>query len=75
MATIKVLGQVDATHRLSAVLPDSIAPGTVEVLINVPEDGERDWLATVAQAWHAELSDPKEDIYTLDDGEPINGSR
>ncbi len=33
------------------------------------------WAMGVAQEWSAELSDAREDIYTLDDGEPIDGRR
>jgi hypothetical protein len=31
------------------------------------------WASGVAHEWSAELSDTREDIYTLDDGEPIHG--
>ncbi len=77
MAALKVLGHVDSTHRLIATLPESIAPGTVEIIVMVPDDGEPEtaWQAAVARAWEAELSDPREDLYTLTDGEPIDGSR
>jgi hypothetical protein len=33
MQTFKVIGQVDGEGRLVATVPDSIAPGPVEVLI------------------------------------------
>jgi len=33
------------------------------------------WAMGVAREWSAELSDVREDIYTLNDGEPINGRR
>ena len=34
-----------------------------------PED-EDDWAAAIAQIWAADWSDPREDIYTLEDGKP-----
>ncbi len=33
------------------------------------------WAAFVAHEWHEELADPREDIYTLEDGEPIDTVR
>jgi hypothetical protein len=33
------------------------------------------WANGVASEWSAELSDPREDIYTLADGQPVNASR
>jgi hypothetical protein len=31
---------------------------------------EDDWFASVARIWAADCSDPREDIYTLEDGQP-----
>ena len=79
MTTMKVYGQVDQLHRLSAVVPDSIGPGPIEILLITPTRDEDDtglaWADGVAREWHAELSDPREDIYTLADGEPVDESR
>lgn len=33
------------------------------------------WANGVAVEWSAELSDPREDIYTLDDDQPVNEIR
>ncbi len=77
MLTLKVVGQVDDSHRLSADLPDSIRPGQVEIMVIVPADTEDEvaWMRGVAREWRDELSDSREDIYTLADGEPVDGSR
>lgn len=79
MATIRLMGRVDEQHRLSAEVPPSIAAGVVEVTIVVPEadddEAAREWEKGVAREWSSELADPREDIYTLNDGEPIDGSR
>ena len=79
MLTLKVFGQVDEAHRLSATVPDSIRPGQVEIMVIVPSDDEDEagaaWMRGVAHEWQDELNDSREDIYTLADGEPIDGSR
>jgi hypothetical protein len=33
------------------------------------------WAAGVSSEWSTELNDPAQDIYTLDDGQPIDASR
>ncbi len=74
MDAIKLTGHVDEQHHLSAKVPVSIPPGPITVLI-VPalqEDDAGDaWMAGVAEEWADELNDPRQDIYTLADGEPI----
>ena len=77
MLTLRVVGQVDDSHRLSAAVPDSIRPGLVEIMVIVPTDTEDEaaWMRGVAREWRDELSDSREDIYTLADGEPVDGSR
>jgi hypothetical protein len=79
MGTIKLTGHVDEQHQLRAEVPDSVRPGPVEVVILLPSVTEDDagaaWMAGIAQEWIAELSDPREDLYALADGEPVDGSR
>jgi len=74
MQTIRVTGEVDGQHRLVATVPDSVAPGTVEVLVisrqATEDDAGQVWVAGIAREWQDELSDPREDIYTLSDGAP-----
>ena len=78
MTTIKIVGHVDDQHRLLAEVPSSVAPGPVEVLMVVPsgdeDDAGRAWMAGVEREWESELSDPREDIYTLADGEPVDAA-
>jgi hypothetical protein len=74
MQTVRVIGEVDAQHRLAATVPDSIGPGTVEIVVIARQAGEDDagdnWMMGIAREWESELSDPREDIYTLADGVP-----
>jgi hypothetical protein len=77
MPTIRVTGYIDEHHRLSVEVPASVPPGPVEILVVLPDAREDDpaqvWMAGIAREWAAELSDPREDIYNLSDGEAIKG--
>jgi hypothetical protein len=79
MKTIKVLGRVDEQHRLFAEVPATVPPGPIEVTLVLPSTDEdeagRAWMEGIAREWADELSDPREDIYTLEDGEPVDGAR
>ena len=41
------------------------------------EDDEagQNWMAGVSREWEADWLDPREDIYSLEDGEPVNAPR
>ena len=77
MSTVKITGHVNEQHVLSAQVPDSVPPGPVTILI-VPspplEEAEDDWMVGVAHEWADELSDARQDIYTMDDGEPVDAA-
>jgi hypothetical protein len=77
MNAVKVTGNVDEKQQLSVRVPSTIPPGPVTVLI-VPASQEDDagnaWTAGIAREWSDELSDPRQDIYTLADGEPVDES-
>jgi hypothetical protein len=79
MRTLKLIAKVDDKHNLTASVPAEIPPGPVEIVVTIPGDSEDDagseWEAGIARDWAAELSDSREDIYTLNDGEPIDGRR
>ncbi|MBI3822230.1 MAG: hypothetical protein HY289_06065 [Planctomycetes bacterium] len=38
------------------------------------DDEADDWARGVAEIWARDWSDPREDIYTLDDDEPVEGN-
>jgi len=78
--TIRVTGRIDERHHLSAEVPESLSAGPVEIIIEVPQvDSEEseanDWTAMVAEAWADDLADVTQDIYTLQDGEPVDDRR
>ncbi len=77
MKAIELIGEVDEKHRLQAQLPDNTPSGPVRVIVLIPEEDEAGvaWMQGVAREWRAELSDPREDIYTPEDGTPVNATR
>lgn len=78
MPTLRITGRVDEHHRLSADVPESVAVGPVELVIVLPgpdeDDAGRHWEHGVAAEWAEDLADPRQDIYTLDDGEPVDAT-
>ena len=74
MSSITIQGQVDAQHRLSAIVPDSVPPGPVTVLLTTTQedDAGQIWMAGISQQWADELADTRQDIYTLADGEAVD---
>jgi len=82
MKALEFVAEVDAQHRLHLELPDA-EPGPVRVLVLLPEilqeapETELDtvWMQAIAREWREELADSREDIYTLEDGEPIHAAR
>jgi hypothetical protein len=77
MKAIELIGDIDEQHRLHAQVPTEIPAGQVRLIVFLPGEDEAGtfWANGVASEWSAELSDPREDIYTLDDGQPANASR
>jgi len=76
MKAIELIGQVDEQHRLHAEVPAEIPAGQVRLIVLPSEDEAGSlWAQGIASEWSAELSNPREDIYTLDDGQPVNAAR
>lgn len=75
MRTIKLTGHVDEQHRLNVEVPADVPPGPVAITLELEptEEGESSqfWAQAVSAAWATEWSDPREDIYTLEDGKPV----
>ena len=77
MKAIELIGDIDDQHRLHAQVPKELPAGQVRLIVLVPGEDEagRHWHQGIAAEWSTELNDPREDIYTLDDGRPVNASR
>ena len=80
MKTIELMGHVDEQHRLSGSVPAEVAPGPVRVQLVIEsqaetngEDGlDPNWEQAIAADWAQDWLDPREDLYTLADGEPVD---
>lgn len=77
MKAVELQGEIDDQHRLRADVPQSLPAGSVRVIVLISEEDEGGaaWAAGVSSEWSAELSDPAQDIYTLNDGQPIAAPR
>lgn len=74
MKAIELVGEIDDQHQLRARVPAGLPAGTVRVIVMVAEEDEAGmaWAAGLGSEWSEELNDPKQDVYTLDDGQPVN---
>jgi hypothetical protein len=77
MRGIELIGDVDDEHRLQARVPADVPAGRVRVIVFLPDEDEAgtSWARGVASEWSAELEDTREDIYSLDDGQPVHAGR
>ena len=77
MKAIEISGEIDDQHRLRAEVPKEFPTGSVRVIVLTPEEDEAGlaWARGVSSEWLEELSDPRQDIYTLDDGQPVDAPR
>ncbi|HVT46833.1 MAG TPA: hypothetical protein VHD57_03520 [Vicinamibacterales bacterium] len=77
MRGIELIGDVDDEHRLQARVPADVPAGRVRVIVLLPDEDEAgaSWARGVASEWSAELEDTREDIYSLDDGQPVHAGR
>lgn len=76
MKPIELIGHVDDQHRLHVELPADLQPGPVKITLQAATDEEeaKDWSSQTNHARSANWSDPREDIYTLQDGKPSHES-
>jgi hypothetical protein len=74
MKAIELVGDIDDQHRLHAQVPKDLPAGQVRLIVLLPEEDEAGgvWAHGIANEWSAELKDARQDIYTLDDGHPVN---
>ena len=79
MRTLELEAEIDDRGHVEFDLPPGTPAGPVRVLLLMPELGDDDggfsWMAGVANEWREDLADQRQDIYTLDDGEPVLASR
>jgi hypothetical protein len=77
MKTIELIGDVDEDHHLRAEVPQDLPAGPVRLILLVPDEDEAGalWMRGVAAEWSDELADTRQDIYTLQDGQPADAPR
>jgi hypothetical protein len=77
MKAIELIGDIDDQHRLQARVPEELPAGPVRLIVLLPEEDESGaaWGPGVASEWLDELRDARQDIYTLQDGQPVNAPR
>ena len=77
MKAIELTGDIDEQHRLRARVPEDLPAGPVRLIVFLPDEDETGgaWAQGISREWADELSDPRQDIYTLRDGQPINAPR
>ena len=76
MKAIELVGDIDDQHRLKAQVPEELPAGPVRLIVFVPEEDDAGsaWTHGIARERTSELADPREDIYTLNDGQPANAA-
>jgi hypothetical protein len=74
MKAIELIGAIDKEHHLLAQVPQDLPAGPVRLIVLLPEEDEAGsaWAAGIAREWSHELKDTREDLYTLEDGQPVN---
>ncbi len=77
MKAVELVGTVDEKHQLQIEIPETLPPGPVRVIVLFPEEDEAGaaWTHGIAHGWAEELNDPREEIYTLEDGNPVDATR
>ena len=77
MNAIELIGDIDDQHQLHAQVPKELPAGQVRLIVLLSGEDEAGgvWTHGIAAEWSAQLQDPREDIYTLDDGRPVNAPR
>jgi hypothetical protein len=76
MKAIELIGDVDEYHRLTAQVPQELPAGAVRLIVLLPEEGEAGaaWAPGLTREWADELRDPRQDIYTLEDGQRVDAA-
>lgn len=76
MKSIVLDGHIDNQHIFHVPVPADLSPGPIRVVVTILEGNDEafvdDWMRGIGRQWLAELSDPREDIYTLEDGVPVD---
>ena len=74
MRAIELVGDIDDQHRLHAQVPKDLPAGQVCLIVLLPEEQEAGgvWAHGIGKEWVDELREVRQDVYTSDDGHPVN---
>jgi hypothetical protein len=77
MKAIELIGDIDDQHRLRASVPEELPAGPVRLIVLFSEEDEAGaaWADGLAREWGEALSDSRQDLYTLTDGQPVDAVR
>ena len=77
MKAIELVGDIDEQHRLRAEVPAEVPAGPVRLIVLLPDEDDAGiaWAQGVAREWVDELQDPRQDVYTLHDGQAVKAPR
>lgn len=77
MKALEILGDIDDQHHLRAQVPADLPAGPVRLIVLLPDEDNAGvaWARGVAQEWAEDLADPRQDIYTVEDGLPLDAPR
>lgn len=77
MKAIELIGDIDDQHRLRARVPEELPAGPVRLIVLLPDEDAMvvTWTHRVAKEWADALGDSRQDIYTLEDGQPVDAPR
>jgi hypothetical protein len=73
MKAIELVGDIDEQHRLRAQVPEELTAGPVRLIVLLPDgdDFGTAWAHGIAKEWADVLRDSGQDLYTLEDGQPL----
>jgi hypothetical protein len=76
MKAFEIIGDIDAQHRLKADVPHDLPAGPVRLIVLLPDEDASGiaWSQGIATEWKDDLADARQDIYTLEDGQPLNAA-
>jgi hypothetical protein len=74
---IELVGDIDEWHRLHADVPHDLPLGQVRLIVLLPDEDEAGsrWAQGVAKEWAVEMEDRRQDLYTMEDGQPVDAPR
>jgi hypothetical protein len=75
MRAIELTGSVDDQHQLNVQVPEDFPAGPVRVIVLFEDETGAAWAKGIAREWADDLADLRQDIYTLEDGQPVDAVR